>query len=194
MQPEAAKGAPAGTATVLSQPGGPRPIPTPGLRDRLLAALGLAALGPPVAAVLVLRQLVGPGDVILSREVRIGRERRMRDRRRDPGWAPIDRRQKDRRRTNQGGCPYSAFRIRLRSSHRARRLRRADAWLRRTRAASLPGLLNVLRGHATLLDLYPGDFYDGRSDGGAGEEELPLSQDRTPRSFGFTESQRRRVT
>lgn len=163
--------------------------------DRILAGLGLMTLGPPLIIMLSMRRLLGPEDVLLIREVRVGADRRGEERRRPTGWAPIDRRYQDRRHRNLGGRPYSAFRIRFRPGHGPRWIRPLDRWMRSVKAGALPGLLNVLRGHATLADLYPGrpmphdieiHDYKGNGDGDPAEH--------SSHGPAIPESQRRRLT
>jgi hypothetical protein len=131
-------------------------LKAPSLGDRAVSAIMLATIGLPLVVGLGLRRLLGPREVHLVREVRIGRDRRAGERRRTGGWSPIDRRFNDRRRRNLGGMPYTAYRIRFQPYPRSRWLRRLDRLLRALGSEAVPGFVNVLRGNATLTDLYPG--------------------------------------
>jgi FlaA1/EpsC-like NDP-sugar epimerase len=128
----------------------------PSLTDRVLAGAVLLTIGIPVALLFGIRRLLGPRDVVLVREVRVGQDRRVKERRKTSGWAPIDRRFKDRRRRNMGGMPYTAYRFRFQGVPHAAWLRKVDDALRALGAEAIPGFLNVLRGNANLTDLYPG--------------------------------------
>jgi hypothetical protein len=129
--------------------------PTP-LKDRVVALAILTMTALPMAVLLGSRRLMGPRDVVLAREVRIGRDRRDAERRKPTGWTPIDRRFRDRRRRDLGGKIYTAYRVRFEPAPASSRLSRIDRLLRMLGAEALPGFLNVFLGHATLNDLYPG--------------------------------------
>jgi FlaA1/EpsC-like NDP-sugar epimerase len=126
---------------------------------RLAAAGLLLATIVPAGLLLLVRKLLAPEGVRLVREVRVGRDRRRWERRRRAAVAPIDRRYRDRRQRNLGGQPYVTYRIVLKPGG-PRWVRLLDRVLRALGVDLFLGLWNVVRGHARMTDLYPGQVLE----------------------------------
>lgn len=129
------------------------------LLDRALALLGLVALSPALLVVAVVVRLDSPGGV-LYRQVRVGRDRRLRDGLAYPG--------PNRRYRNQGGEPFAIvkFRTMLLNAEAATgpvwaqgpsdpRVTRLGRFLRASHIDELPQLANVVNGHMSLVGPRP---------------------------------------
>jgi lipopolysaccharide/colanic/teichoic acid biosynthesis glycosyltransferase len=135
--------------------------------DILVSALALLLLTPLFVVVTVLVKATSKGPVFYS-QVRVGRNRRIGDRRSSPTnhAGPRDRRDGDRRASRNHGRPFRIYKFRTMvvnaeeygpqwSSRNDPRITPVGRFLRLTRIDETPQFLNVLRGDMSLIGPRP---------------------------------------
>ncbi|HUK63892.1 MAG TPA: sugar transferase, partial [Dongiaceae bacterium] len=158
VEPQHAPWQPLPAAPVVELPAAapPAPAPAPMIEwqtavrrgvETAIAGLMLFASLPAWIAVMIEARVRGEREFLL-RETRVGRTRRVSQRRSQPVRALIDRRANERRVQDQLGQPFTCWRFRP-------DLGPASRWLAHHRLDKLPFLLNVLRHEMTLVGPNP---------------------------------------
>jgi len=128
--------------------------------------IGLILLMPLFLLVSILIKLDSPGPVFYG-QMRIGLNRRKRDRRATSCRISGNRRRRDRRREDNFGKPFMVYKFRTMVENAEKkcgpiwatkndpRITRVGAFLRKTRMDELPQLVNVLKGEMSLIGPRP---------------------------------------
>ena len=120
--------------------------------DVAVSAGLLTVLAPAVGLAVLLYRFSGTGKIRFIREERIGRNRRLTDRRASAsGGVPIDRRTSDRRSRRLPGRPFACYRMVPERHTQSGAQRRIAAFLQRYRLDRLFYLWNVIRGEMSLV-------------------------------------------
>jgi lipopolysaccharide/colanic/teichoic acid biosynthesis glycosyltransferase len=136
------------------------------IADALLSPICLVACAPFFLITAILIRLDSPGPIIYK-QVRIGQNRRRRDRRKLKFQTQADRRNGDRRKRNMLGRPFCIYKFRTMvdgaekgtgpvwAKQRDRRITKVGRLLRKKRLDELPQLFNVFMGHMSLVGPRP---------------------------------------
>jgi lipopolysaccharide/colanic/teichoic acid biosynthesis glycosyltransferase len=136
------------------------------IADALFSPICLVVCAPFFLIAAILIRLDSPGPIIY-RQVRIGQNRRRRERRKLDFRVQADRRNGDRRRCNMLGRPFCIYKFRTMvdgaekgtgpvwAKQRDRRITKIGRLLRKKRLDELPQLLNVFMGHMSLVGPRP---------------------------------------
>ena len=136
------------------------------IAEMLISAICLILFAPVFLTVAILIRLDSPGPIIYK-QVRIGQNRRKRDRRKLNFQVEADRRNGDRRKYDMLGRPFYIFKFRTMvdgaeertgpvwAKHQDPRITKTGRVLRKKRLDELPQLFNVLMGHMSLVGPRP---------------------------------------
>jgi len=119
--------------------------------DIVVSSALLVGLAPVAGLGFALYRIAGSGRVRFVRETRIGRNRRVNDRRAAASGSPIDRRGNDRRKRPLPGPPFLTYRIEMDSPERNQFQRSLAGGLARYRLDRVLLLWNVARGQMSLI-------------------------------------------
>ena len=134
--------------------------------DFLGAAVGLVVLSPIFMVIALLIKLDSPGPIFYS-QIRVGLNRRRKNRRSAKCYTSADNRRRDRRRTDNFGIPFKVYKFRTMvdkaekkcgpvwATENDPRITRVGAFLRKTRMDELPQLFNVFTGDMSLIGPRP---------------------------------------
>ena len=134
--------------------------------DVLISAICLILFTPFFLIIAILIRLDSPGPIIY-RQVRIGQDRRKRDRKKPNFQVEADRRNGNRRKSNVFGRPFNIYKFRTMvngaeketgpvwATQRDPRITKVGRVLRKKRLDELPQLFNVLMGHMSLVGPRP---------------------------------------
>ena len=140
------------------------------IAEVLLSPICLAVFAPLFLIVAILIRLDSPGPIIYK-QVRIGQNRRRRDRRRLNFQVEADRRNGDRRKRNVLGRPFCIYKFRTMingaeeatgpvwAKKRDHRITQVGKLLRKKRLDEFPQLFNVLMGHMSLVGPRPERYH-----------------------------------
>ena len=136
------------------------------IAEMLISVICLILFAPVLLTVAILIRLDSSGPIIYK-QVRIGQNRRKRDRRKLNFQIDADRRNGDRRKYNMFGRPFNIYKFRTMihgaeketgpvwAKQRDTRITKAGRLLRKKRLDELPQLFNVLMGHMSLVGPRP---------------------------------------
>jgi lipopolysaccharide/colanic/teichoic acid biosynthesis glycosyltransferase len=136
------------------------------IADVLISAVCLVLFAPLLLITAILIRLDSTGPIIYQ-QVRIGQNRRKRDRRKLSYQVQSDRRNGDRRKQNASGRPFYIYKFRTMvngaekgtgpvwAKQRDPRITKIGRLLRKKRLDELPQLFNVLMGHMSLVGPRP---------------------------------------
>ena len=136
------------------------------IAEMLISAICLILFAPVFLTVAILIRLDSPGPIIYK-QVRIGQNRRKRDRRRLNFQVKADRRNGDPRKYNMLGKPFNIYKFRTMvngaerktgpvwAKQRDPRITKVGRLLRKKRLDELPQLFNVFMGHMSLVGPRP---------------------------------------
>lgn len=134
--------------------------------DVVGATVGLIVTAPIMLLVAIAVKIDSPGPVFYS-QIRVGEDRRRRDRRFSQWSQAEDRRRRDRRRDNSFGRPFRIYKFRTMvnnaekmtgpvwATQNDKRITRLGRFLRKTRLDEIPQFWSVLKGDMSLVGPRP---------------------------------------